>query len=131
MEAVALTRLVAAMCPQQKFDEFTPDAWGVLLEDVRFEDAKEAVTNLGRKQVFIAPSEILTEVRRIRNSRLDRNPLPEPPSGLTVQGYIAWQKETTRQIADGERTTTVAEISGAGQQRMHLLTRDAFRSVEL
>lgn len=128
-EALTLTRMVAAICPQQRFDEFTPDAWGSLLEDVRFEDAQAAVKNLGRQQVFIAPSEILTEVRRIRNRRLETNPLPDPPDGLTVAGFIAWQRDTTRQIADGERTTTIAEINGAGQQRFRTLTGDVFQVV--
>lgn len=130
-EALALTRLVAAMCPAQKFDEYTPDAWGVLLEDVRFEDARHAVTNLGRKQVFIAPSEILTEVRRIRDDRLARNPEPAPPDEMADDPHAqqAWQLEMRRRIADGALTTTVAEVNAAGQERLRALVAGVGREV--
>ena len=100
-ETVALLRIVRAVCPAQKFDEYTPDAWHELLDDLRLEDCRLAVKALGQRQVFIAPAEIRAEVRRIRRERLDRTPLPVPPPDLTPQQTLAWQRDTNRAIADG------------------------------
>lgn len=100
-ETVALLRIVKAICPAQKFDEFTPDVWAELLADLRLDDCRVAVKALGNRQVFIAPAEIRHEVRRIRADRLDRHPLPAPPAGLSPSQTIAWQRQTTRAIADG------------------------------
>lgn len=99
-EALTLCRLAKAMCPQQAMDEFTPDAWHMLLEDLRFEDCKEALVNLARKNPFVAPAEIRAEVRRIRDKRLaDYGPFDPPPE---VADYNRWLGEMRRKIADGE-----------------------------
>lgn len=102
-QAVALCRLVKACCPQQQIDAYTPDAWGPLLEDKRFEDCQLAVQNLAKRQPFISPSEIRDEVRRIRNDRLDRTELPTPPRHLADDpvAELAWRKEAIRAIGDG------------------------------
>lgn len=113
-EALALTRMVAAICPQQKFDEYTPDAWGDLLSDIRSTDAIEAVMNLGRRQPFIAPCEIRDEVKRIRDKRLAENPMPDPPARLgdvsRHREYIDWLKDTQGRIADGDLATASAPV---------------------
>lgn len=105
-EAVALCRFTAACCPSQKIDEYTPNAWGLLLEDVRFEDAKEAVTRVARKQPFVSPSEIIAEVRKIRRKRIDEfGPVPPPPAEVldpdNWQAFIEWQKAAEKAIGDG------------------------------
>lgn len=100
-ETVALLRIVRAVCPAQKFDEFTSDAWAELLDDLRLDDCTLAVKHLGRRQPFIAPSDIRSEVKRIRKDRLDRVPFPAPPPDLTPLETIAWQRQVTREIADG------------------------------
>lgn len=71
-ECVKLTRLVKAIAPAQRFDEYTSDAWHTLLSDTEFSDATEAVRRIGRRQPFIAPADIIGEVRAIRRDRLDR-----------------------------------------------------------
>lgn len=109
-ESVALLRIVRAVCPQQKLDEFTPDAWSELLGDLRLEDCRLAVKALGQRQVFIAPAEIRTEVKRLRRDRLDRQPFPIPPPDLTPVETLAWQRDVTRAIADG--TYRAPEVTG-------------------
>jgi len=99
-EAATLCRLAKAMCPQQAFDEYTPDAWHMLLEPLRFEDCKEALVNLARKRPFVAPAEIMTEVRRIRDKRLTDHPPFDPPP--EVDDYNCWLGEMRRRIANGE-----------------------------
>ena len=69
LELAKLIRFVKALCPAQKFDEFTPDAWELVLEGIQFDDAKAALKTLGTQLRFIAPSDIAGEVRRIRNVR--------------------------------------------------------------
>ena len=68
-EIAKLIRFVHALCPAQKMDEFTPDAWELILDDIAFDDAKAALKTLGRQLRFIAPSDIAQEVRRVRNLR--------------------------------------------------------------
>jgi len=70
MEATDLTRYVRALCPQQKFDEFTGDAWFDVLSEFRFEDCKMAAAMCAKESPFVAPAEIVAQVRRIRSERL-------------------------------------------------------------
>ncbi|MFL6113967.1 MAG: hypothetical protein ACJ786_21800 [Catenulispora sp.] len=68
-EIAKLLRFVHALCPAQKFDEYSPDAWELVLGDVPFDDARDALKKLGQQLRFIAPSDIAQEVRRVRNAR--------------------------------------------------------------
>lgn len=103
-EAVALCRFAKACCPQQAFDEYTPDAWGELLSDLRFEDCKTALTNVAKRQPFVSPAEIRAEVKRIRFRRLDRFGPFDPPPEASDRDYHRYITETNRRIADGELT---------------------------
>jgi len=89
-EAVMLTEYVMACCPQQRMNEYTPDAWFDLLGDLSLPDCKAAVIVITRSQPFVAPSEIRAGVQRIRNRRLDRADIPPPPSEL-VDDWPAYQ----------------------------------------
>lgn len=104
-EAVTLCRFAKAACPQQAFDTYTPDAWAELLGDLCFADAKLAVIELAKRQPFVAPAEIRTEVRRIRAARITAyGTLPDPPAGLdpdNAHAYQRWLEDTTKRIADG------------------------------
>ena len=101
-EVAKLCRYVAAMCPAQKFDEATPDAWTHVLRDVRIEDARVAVVELAKRQPFIAPSEIIAEVRRIRARRIDAVTL-DPPAEVAsdTAGYLRWLRRSRRAVANG------------------------------
>lgn len=101
-EAVTLCRLAKAMCPQQAVDDFTPDAWHMLLDDIRFEDAKAALVELCKIQPFVAPAEIRTRVRKIRSDRVRAYGPIDVPSGLSDAEYLEFMRTTTRRIADGE-----------------------------
>lgn len=100
-EAVVACRVVKAVCPHQAVDEATPDMWGLVLADVRFEDAKEAIINLAKRAPFIAPAEVIAEVKRIREKRLAEHPEPPPPDGLTAAEYTEWLRRTRKAIGDG------------------------------
>lgn len=117
-EAVKLTKLVKSVCPQQAMDEFTADAWAVLLADLRFEDCTLVVRRLiTAGQVFIAPGEIITAVRKIRAERIETAPPLDPPPDLSPRETIEWLRETRRAIADGTHPEPVAAIEQARTKR--------------
>lgn len=108
-----LCRFTAACCPSQKFDEYTPDAWGLLLEDVRFTDAKQAVTIVARKQPWVSPAEIIAEVKKIRRKRIDEYGPITPPADLDPDNTVAyreWWRDVQRAIADGDMRPKELEL---------------------
>ncbi len=101
-EAITLVAAVRGGCPGMEIVEGMPQLWHEVLEDMRFEDARQAVVNLVRRSpAYIAPADIRGEVRRIRDKRLESTLLPIPPADLTPVQTIAWQRRVTREIADG------------------------------
>lgn len=107
-EAVLLCRYAKAACPQQQFDEFTPDAWSDLLADLRFEDCRLGLKAVVQRQPFVAPAEIRDEVKRIRTKRIEEfGPLPDPPfdSEFSSADYSRYIRDTIRRIGDGEIVT--------------------------
>ena len=101
-EVTGLCRYVAAMCPAQKMDDATPDAWAHVLRDARVEDARCAVLDLAPRQPWISPAEIRAEVRRIRTRRIEAA-VSEPPREVADDpaAYLAWLRADRRAIADG------------------------------
>lgn len=63
-QALGICRLVKAACPAQKFDEYTPDVWAPMLADVDFDQAQKAIVEIGKRQPWIGPSDIVSEVKR-------------------------------------------------------------------
>ena len=128
VEATATCRLVAACCPSQTFDEWSPEAWAAMLDDVDFEDARQAVIHIGKlplepgKARYIEPGHIRYQVTRIRQGRLEATRMPEPPSGLTPAEYQAWHSDVRHAIASGHWTEADAEVE-APTQRRELLSK--------
>jgi len=100
LEAVALARYVRALCPQQKFDEYTADVWGEVLRDYTLEDCKRAAIEIARRQPFIAPAEIIAEVKHVRTGRLDYFQYEPNPD------------ETSRQFTRNLRAQIAAVVDG-------------------
>lgn len=113
-EAAILCRFAKAACPQQAIDEHTPAMWALLLAEVRLEDAKVALVNVTRSKPFVAPAEIIGEVKRIRAKRIaDAGDLTPPPN-LTPLETTAWLREARRRVGDGE---TVDDVAAYGELR--------------
>jgi hypothetical protein len=74
-ETVILVRYVRACCPQQAMDEFTPDAWHDLLGGLSLRECREAVAVVARRQPFVAPAEVIAEVRRAGRHAADQRHL--------------------------------------------------------
>ncbi|WP_326646084.1 hypothetical protein OG884_15645 [Streptosporangium sp. NBC_01755] len=104
VEAAVLTRRLIRLWPQQRIEDGTPDEWYVAaLHAVDYQDADNALNNLVGVNTFVSLAEILAEVRRIRESRIARHPMPAPPAELTDNpgAYRDRVIQSTKQLADG------------------------------
>ncbi|MFF3092309.1 hypothetical protein [Streptomyces cyaneofuscatus] len=70
-EAILIAKYVASVCPQQRFNEHTPDVWGDILAPYTVDDARAAVIAVAARQAFVAPAEIVTEIRARREERIE------------------------------------------------------------
>lgn len=122
-EMATLVRFVKALCPAQKIDEYTPDAWTLVIGDLEFADAEAAVKKLGRAQAFIAAADIATEVGRMRAARLASYVETEPD----VEDPDDW-----RAYMAALRAGRFKAASGTTELRprpMHAITAKAFQHV--
>ena len=71
-ETVILTRYVKALCPAQAIDEFTPDAWHDVLGGYTLDDCRSSAALAAATRPFVAPADIIAEVRRKRRAELQR-----------------------------------------------------------
>ena len=102
-ETAKICDAISQIKPAQRFDTETPAFWAVILSDVRYEDARQAVLNLGGRQQFIDPSDIIAEVRRLRDDRVDRTEMPVPnASPDDPAAYAAEYRALRLAIADGD-----------------------------
>jgi len=135
-EAVMLSGYVEQLCPQQRFNEYTGDAWADLMPEIRYVDALEAVKTLGAKQVFIAVAEIIAEVKRIRAKRIaEFGAIPPPPAEEldpdNWRAFIEWQTATEKAIADGDLKPKELDSGRdeAGVQKVKAITQGAFQRI--
>ncbi|AVH59937.1 MULTISPECIES: zinc finger domain-containing protein [Streptomyces] len=106
-ETVVLARYVRALCPGQKFDEYTPDAWHDVLGDFALADARAAAAAVARRQPFVSPAEIIGEIKRQRGDRADSFQGPGLPAEIPdadpddVRAYLAALRAQRTRAADG------------------------------
>jgi len=70
-EATALCAYVHQLCPQQRFNEHTPDVWGDVLAPYALDEARAAVVTVASRQAFVAPAEIIAEIKARRAERIE------------------------------------------------------------
>lgn len=122
-EAAALLAVAAA------FDNRKPDpdaamAWAIALEDVRFNDARDAVVAHYRtSSEWLMPQRVISEVKRIRAKRIAEAGDPTPPPDLTPVETLAWLRDTKRRIGDGETVDWTAAYGELTQRNMPDLLR--------
>lgn len=135
-EILQLCRFVKACCPSQVLDEFTPQAWGLILGRYDYADAKQAVADLVStplepgKARYVEPGHIIGGIQRIRQRRLGHIALPEPPPGLDANEYRTWQLRTREAIASGTYTPPDQPKAIASPQRVAELIHQAARSTD-
>lgn len=111
-QAAVLCRYVRALCPQQKFDEYTADAWHDVLRNYLLEEARTAAATLAGRQPFVAPGEIATEIRRMRADRVGRHTDPTPQADPDdVHAYKAEIAATRLAVATGQQEPDTRELT--------------------
>lgn len=117
-ETVKLCRMIASLCPSQKLDQYTPDAWALVLDDIPFDDAMIAMRTIYREQGDdqewvrkIEADDIIREVRRVRALRVKRLGDVIPPPGLTQAQERVFILTERRRAGNGEQV--VADHRGA------------------
>jgi hypothetical protein len=115
-DAVLLVRYVRALCPHQKIDEYTPDAWHDLLANYDLDACRTACAELAARQPFIAPAEIITEVRKARTARLDGFQY-EPCGDETVDQYLTRLRGQLRAVAGGHAASAGTPMLTGGPHR--------------
>jgi hypothetical protein len=123
-EVVILARYVRALCPGQKFDEYTPDAWHDVLADFALADARSAAAAVARKQPFVSPAEIITEIRKQRDDRAADFQGPGLSAEIPdadpddVQAYLSALRGLRTRAADGlemKRRPVAELLAGIGR----------------
>jgi hypothetical protein len=124
-ETVALTRYVRAMCPQQKFDEYTADAWHDLLSEYGLDEARAAAVVVGKRQPFVSPAEIIAVIRQWRTDNARDIQGPGLPAAVPdadpddVQAYLAALRQQRMRAGDGlelKPRPMAALLRGVGQK---------------
>lgn len=133
-EAITLCRLAKAACPQQALDEFSPEAWALILEPFNFEDSKTALVDIVRQQPFVSPSEIIERVKQIRGKRIaEFGPIEPPPEVEAGEvDYQTWFREVRAAIADGSilPNRVPRPPDPVMQAKVRALIAGAFRSAD-
>jgi hypothetical protein len=123
-ETVMLARYVRALCPQQKFDEYTPDAWHDVLGDYTLLECRSAAAEMARRQPFVSPAEIIGVIRQRRGDNARDIQGPGLPAAVPdadpddVQAYLAAVRNQRTRAADGlelKPRDMKALLSGVGQ----------------
>lgn len=120
-DAARLLALVATLWPHVKMEGETPAAWSIVLRDVDFEDAKEAVVLLARESAFVHVSDIVKRAKVVRrsltNEAQDILVGVVPPSDIDPDdsvAYINWLRESQQAAVDvARRRRSVLALSGA------------------
>lgn len=117
-ETIALCRLVKAVCPAQALDQYTPDAWALILRHIDYNDAKQAVIDIASRPLepgksrYIEPGHIIAQVKRIRAQRLaDHGPLIPPPGLDGTTEYLAWIRQASAVVASGGSLPTPPAVA--------------------
>lgn len=105
-EAVQLVAIVRQLWPSMKIDEYTPDAWHVVLDDLDLADALKAVRHLARSRSGYI---MAADIRRRVAAEAGLLPLPEA--------------EALNAAA------RVASLKGVGTSNLDIVTQQAYRDM--
>ncbi|MGW0869907.1 zinc finger domain-containing protein [Streptomyces sp. NPDC002740] len=101
-EAILLLEYVAAACPAQRIGEHTPDVWGELFAPYALDEARTAVLVVARQQPFVAPADVITEIKARRAERIElANIVVDGDPAHTGAESAAALREIIRAAGDG------------------------------
>jgi hypothetical protein len=107
-EWVVLFRYVRAMFPQQRFDEYTADAWYDVLGKYDPYALKTAIAAHAAKKPFISPAEIIAAVSDASVERVGEFVYEPADPDETPEQYLANLRRQLAQVAAGERPPVLA-----------------------
>lgn len=105
-------RYVKAMFPQQRFDEFTPDAWYDVLGEYDPYAIKAAIAAHAAKKPFISPAEIIAAVSDASAERMDEFVYEPADPDETPAQYLANRRRQIQAVRLGQRPPVLALPSG-------------------
>lgn len=127
VETVQLTYTLQAICPAQKIDRYTPDAWQPILADISYDDAMAAITAIARnhdsRPLFIDPRQILNQARKTKADTYERNP-PQTPPPTDPQQYLQWARSGGREIARNNDDVPAIESDILSPEKSHKYRED-------
>lgn len=103
-EALLALRHLAAYFPNQKFDEFTSDAWASAIAAYEYDDAMDAIRELATTplrpgQSFLLELRDLTgQLDHVIHERVNGRTMPTPPSDLSAADYLDWQRKEAAKL---------------------------------
>ena len=100
-EVVQLLALVEGLCPTQRITPDTPQAWHLLLKDIRYVDAHDALPGIAMRHDRITPRHIVEAVRNLRQDRMLRFGQIETVPTADVGHEVRERNELVRRICDG------------------------------
>lgn len=124
-QTVVLARYVRALCPQQKFDEYTADAWHDVLGEYDLDDARAAAARVAKTQPFVSPSEIIDAIKETRAANARDIQGPGQPAEIPdadpddIPAYLAALRSQRTRAASGLqlKPRNVKElVSGVGRE---------------
>lgn len=104
-EAIMLCRYVQALCPAQKFDQYTPDAWLDALGQFPYQLAKRAALQCAATGGgFVSPSDITAMIRSMRRAvrphiRRELDAIDEGSPDDPDEDFVAWSRQRNQRIA--------------------------------
>lgn len=102
-QAEQVVKFVAQAAPAQKLNDGTAAVWHAILGGIRFADAIEACGRIARRQAWIAPADIIAEVKVIKDDRVDRIEMPVPNANPDdPKAYAAEYRAVRTAIRDGD-----------------------------
>ncbi|MFD8970502.1 hypothetical protein ACFV0C_36870 [Streptomyces sp. NPDC059568] len=119
-EAILIAKYVSSLCPQQRFNEHTPDVWGDVLGPYDVNDARAAVVAVASRQPFIAPAEIIREIKERRAERIAlANPVYDGNPNETGAESGQSMRALIRAAADGQTPPqAIAASVGHGRPKL-------------
>lgn len=119
-ETVMLTRYVRAMCPQQRIDEYTPDAWHDVLRPYSLDEARTAIaSHISDGNAFISVGEIVGRIRQHRTNAAGDIHGPGQPAEIPdadpddVLSYLTAVRDQRNRAAAGQplQRRPIAELT--------------------
>jgi hypothetical protein len=107
-EWVIAFRYIKAMYPQQRFDEYTPDAWYRVLGTYDGHAVEAAVVTCAAKKPFVSPAEIIAAIRDTSAERVGEFQYEPLDPDETPEQYIANYRRQLAEVVAGHRPPVLA-----------------------